>query len=134
MPFSSATLNSVTMRLTRSENAAAVVLPRMPLGFCPPLKCHSGIMANSTMHQMNAMMTQTRSCLLASVHHTPCGGTMAECISVVPLIGLAPSMGVGSGQVRGRQRHDLVEAPARVEDHHDDDPGGQEQEGDRKST
>ncbi len=63
-------------------NSAGLTLARMPDGFWPPLKCHSGIIANSTRHQMNAMTTQRFSCLPAGTHHVPAGDTIAECASL----------------------------------------------------
>ena len=59
--------------------AAGSVRPRMPEGFCPPFRCHSGIMADRTMHHANAIFTHIRSALWAGFHQMPCGATMAVC-------------------------------------------------------
>src|SRR5512134_2538654 len=87
----------------------------MPAGFWPPLKCQSGIMANSTMHQANAIPTQTRSPGWAGFHQTPLGETMAECMD-------------SSGQRCGGERADLEPAPAGVEDEHHQQAEDQQQE------
>ena len=55
------------MTATTEHTALALIMKasrltrlRMPDGFCPPFQCQSGIIANSTMHQANAMPIQSR--------------------------------------------------------------------------
>ncbi len=61
-------------------NAAGSTLLRMPVGFCPPLRCQKGIMANRMRHQINATVTQMRSWRPAGFHQTPFGLKMPECM------------------------------------------------------
>src|SRR5688572_30424298 len=89
----------------------------MPAGFCPPLKCQSGIMANSTMHQPKAMPTHMRSAGCARFHQMPFGDSIPVWVS----------MAIPSGQGCALEARDLPEPPAGEDDDHDDDPEDHQQ-------
>src|SRR6185295_2869319 len=89
----------------------------MPAGFCSPLRCHSGIMAKSTMHQANAMPTQIFSDRWAGFHQIPGGDSMPVFI-----------WGAPSGKWGRSQGEDFPEPPRGVEDDHDQNSHDEQQE------
>src|SRR5512139_2427060 len=91
----------------------------MPDGFCPPFQCHSGIIANSTMHQPKAIATQTFSALCAGFHQTPGTGSRPVCTLV--------SMRA-SRERAFRHGEDLPQAPPGVDEQHHQEPEEEEEE------
>ena len=78
------------------QNTSGVVRLRTPAGFCPPLQCQSGIIANRTMHQTNAIATQTFSALCAGFHQFPCGASSPVCVLGCIVILREEWLGAGS--------------------------------------
>src|SRR6266542_6292204 len=89
----------------------------MPDGFCSPFRCHRGIMANSTMHQPNAIPTHSFSARPAGFHQMPLGDWNPVFMEVL-----------ASGKGRPREGEDLPQAPEGVERDHHDDAGAEQQE------
>src|SRR5262245_12802395 len=102
--------------------SAGATRARTPEGFCPPLKCHRGIMAKSTRHQTNARATHIFSCLPAGCHQVPAAATTAACAS--PWV-MGPPRPPGSRQRRLGKTDDLDQPPDGVEAEHHREAGEQ---------